>query len=143
MLTNHSSQGRGAGGRLPTIVIAVGAPGARSAGGLPPFTGGARTIDVIFTQIPNLPSQPVGFLRAESSPSSGSPAGDEPLGEKDPGRRDDNPQPPRYDPPGLMPGGAADKGGDRAQSSAKQSHSNFHGAILSLTSGLDSPGPED
>jgi hypothetical protein len=96
---------------------------------------------MLFSQIPNLPARPVGFLRAEA-PGSDTEAGIHAVGRKDSGRRDDNPPPPRYDHSGLVPGAAADERGDRSESSAKQSHSKFHGAILSLTSSLDSPGPE-
>jgi len=97
---------------------------------------------MIFSQIPHLPARPVGFLRPEAPLTRVSETGDSAVIEKETGRRDDNPPPPRYDRPGLMPGCAADEGSERTKSSTKQSHSKFHGAILSLTSGLDSPGPE-
>lgn len=115
---------------------------ARPAAGLRAITGQARTSNMIFTQIPNLPARPIGFLRAELPGTNVAGAGCKPAVEKEAGRRDDNPSPPRYDRPGLVPGAAADERGNRSKSSAKQSHSKFHGAILSLTSALDSPGPE-
>jgi hypothetical protein len=97
---------------------------------------------MIFTQIPNLPARPVGFLRAQSLGADAPVEGPEPLLEKETGWRDDNPPPPRYDRPGLVPGRAANEGSKRTEGGAKQSHSQLHGAILSLTTGLDSPGPE-
>lgn len=115
--------------------------GARSADGLPPPLRQLPEPAMLFSQIPNLPARPVGFLRADA-PGSERDRSWRALGEKETGWRGDNVSPPRYDPLGSVPGRAADEGSQRTKSSAKQSHSNFHGAILSLTSSLDSPGPE-
>lgn len=116
--------------------------GARSADGLPAPGGELPEPAMLFSQIPNLPARPVGFLRSEALESTAEEGG-KARGETESGWRHDNGSPPRYDPSGLVPGSAADQGGDRTKSSTKQSHSKFHGAILSLTSGLDSPGPEE
>jgi hypothetical protein len=97
---------------------------------------------MIFAQIPNLPNRPIGFLRGDSTRVGGVEGGPRADKQKGAERRDDKTPPPRYDPPGLMPGSAADERGDRTKSSAKQSHSKFHGAILSHDIRLDSPGPE-
>lgn len=84
---------------------------------------------MIFTQIPDLPNRPVGFLFEELTRAEAGGRGVVPAPENETGRRDDKPPPPRYDPPGLMPGGAAEERGNRAESSAKQSKPESHGAI--------------
>lgn len=84
---------------------------------------------MIFTQIPDLPNRPVGFLLEDLTRTGAAARGFVTAPENETGRRDDKPPPPRYDPPELMPGSAAEERGNRAQSSAKQSKPKFHGAI--------------
>jgi hypothetical protein len=84
---------------------------------------------MIFTQIPDLPNRPVGFLLEDLTRTRAAAKGFITAPENETGRRDDKLPPPRYDQPGLMPGGAAEERGNRAESSAKQSKPESHGAI--------------
>ena len=112
--------------------------GARPPGGLPP-SHGKQQDDMIFTQIPDLPNRPVGFLLEDLTRARAAGRGFVTASENETGRRDDKAPPPRYDRSGLRPGGAANEGSDGSESSAKQNHSKFHGAILSLDSQLGQP----